>query len=90
MEIYSPNSRALSAYIKKSLKYAIKSRFSLDKSVDIREVAPLFPQINEHNLRKTIKDLGGEPDFYDNKIFNYNKNIVNSDDDQAMVKRFIF
>ena len=80
MEVYSPNSRALSAYIKKSLKYAVKSRFSLSNNVDIREITPMFPSINEHNLRKTIKDLGGEPDFYDNKIFNYNRDIVNSDD----------
>jgi hypothetical protein len=29
--------------------------------VDLRELVPLFPSINDHNLRKTIKDLGGEP-----------------------------
>jgi hypothetical protein len=67
------------------LKYAIKSRFSLSGNVDIRELGPLFTSINEHNLRKIIKDLGGEPDFYDNKVFNYNKDIVNSDDEHAMV-----
>ena len=68
------------------MKYAVKSRFDLTGSVDMRELIPLFPSVNDHNLRKTIKDLGGEPVFYDNKIFNYNKDIVNSDDEQAMVK----
>ena len=47
----------------------------------MRELIPLFPSINDHNLRKTIKDLGGEPVFFDNIIFNYNKDIVNSDDE---------
>lgn len=84
-KVFSPNSRALTSYLKKSLKYAIKSRFLLSGSVDLRELAPLFPIINEHNLRKVIKDLGGEPDFYDNKVFNYNRDIVNSDDEQAIV-----
>ncbi len=29
MEVYAPNSRTLSAFIKKSLKFAVKNRFAL-------------------------------------------------------------
>ena len=56
----------------------------------MRELIPLFPSINDHNLRKTIKDLGGEPVFYDNKIFNYNKDIVNSEKIYTPLKVFIY
>lgn len=31
--------------------------------------------MNDHNLRKHIKELGGEQDIYDNKMFHYQGNI---------------
>jgi len=35
--------------------------------------------MNDHNLRKHIKELGGEQDINDNKMFHYQGNCLDSD-----------
>ena len=86
MEVFAPNSRALSAFTRKCVKYYIKSSFLQSKKVDLRDLNDNFPQMNDHNLRKLIKDLGGEQDINDNKMFIYQGNISNDIDDQRKLE----
>ena len=78
-EVFTPHSRALRDFFKKCLQFVIKDKFKKGESVDLRELNKIFPTYNEHNLRKQIRDLGGEQDPKDSKKFSFNKDKVDSD-----------
>lgn len=78
-EVFTPHSRALRDFFKKCLQFIIKNKFNKGEAVDLRELSKIFPTYNEHNLRKQIRDFGGEQDPKDNKRFSFNKDKVDSD-----------
>ena len=84
LEVFSPNSRNLSSFIRKCLKFEIKQKFKTEGYVDLRELGGIFPSINDHNIRKTIRELGGEQDLGDNKLFHYNKDMIDSDNEHLL------
>ena len=84
LEVFSPSSRMLSSFIRRCLKFEIKQKFKTEGYVDLRELAAIFPSINEHNIRKTIRELGGEQDLGDNKLFHYNKEMIDSENEHIL------
>lgn len=68
-EIFSPYSRQYNNFLRKLQKFYIKSCFEKDNTINIEEIKRVFPTINDHNLRKQIKLMGGEEDPYDKKLF---------------------
>ena len=84
LEVFSPNSRLLNAFIKKCLKFVIKQSFKLEGKVNFKDISKIFPSLNDHNLRKIIRELGGEQDIGDSKVFNYKRELIDSDNEQAL------
>lgn len=68
-EIFSPYSRQYNNFLRKLQKFYIKTCFERDNNINIEEIKRVFPTINDHNLRKQIKLMGGEEDPYDKKLF---------------------
>lgn len=84
LEVFSPNSRMLSSFIRRCLKFEIKQKFKTEGYVDLRELGAIFPSINDHNIRKTIRELGGEQDLGDNKLFHYNQEMIDSENEHML------
>lgn len=84
LEVFSPNSRMLNNFIKRCLKFEIKRKFKEKGFVDLKELSQVFKSINDHNIRSSIRSLGGEQSLSDNKIFHYNKEILDSDQEYGI------
>jgi hypothetical protein len=54
------------------MKYYITKKFEEQKGIHLNELKEFLPTINQHNLRKTIKMLGGEQDTMDSKYYHFN------------------
>ena len=85
LEVFCPYSRAFRLFLKKLLKYYINNSFSSGQVLKIPELKKLFPTINDNNLRRTIKKLGGQQSFNNTKEFVFNERILeaNKADDYA-------
>ena len=56
------------------MKYYITKAFEDKGYIQLDELKDFLPSINDHNLRKTIKMLGGEQNPNDTKLYHFNKN----------------
>lgn len=72
VEVFCPYSRQFSTFLKKLMKYYITKKFEEQKGIHLNELKEFLPSINDHNLRKTIKMLGGEQDTVDSKFYHFN------------------
>lgn len=75
-EVYCPYSRLFRTFLKKLLKFSINRLFEEKRSVHLKELKEIFPTVNDHNLRKNIKMLGGEQDTMDNKFYIFNEQLL--------------
>lgn len=75
-EVFCPYSRQFRFFLKKLLKFLINKSFEDKRAVHLRELKEYFPTMNDHNLRKNIKMLGGEQDSNDNKFFVFNSQLL--------------
>ena len=73
LEIFSPYSRQYNCFLRKLQKFYIKKNFEEYQMVNIDNIKRVFPLINDHNLRKQIRLMGGEEDNTDKKVFYQNK-----------------
>ena len=85
-EVYTPQSRALKDFLKKCLQFVIKDKFKKGECVDLRELSRIFPTYNDHNLRKQIRELGGEQDPDDSKKFTFNKDKADNENTEGTMK----
>ena len=69
MEIFSPYSRQYTLFLNRFLKFYIKNSFSSNNFLDIELLRDIFPSINDHNLRRQIKLMGGEEDVNNKRYF---------------------
>ena len=74
-EVFCPYSRQFRSFLKKLLKFCINKRFEETRSVHLRDLKNIFPTMNDFNLRKNIKMLGGEQDALDNKFYLFNQQL---------------
>jgi transcription initiation factor TFIID subunit 1 len=75
-EVFCPYSRQFRFFLKKLLKFSINKFFEEKRSVHLKELKEFFPTMNDHNLRKNIKMLGGEQDTGDNKFYIFNHQLL--------------
>ena len=75
-EVFCPYSRQFRSFLKKLLKFCINKSFEDKRSVHLRELKNIFPTMNDFNLRKNIKMLGGEQDPTDNKFYTFNQQLL--------------
>ena len=75
-EVFCPYSRQFRFFLKKLLKFLINKFFEDKRSVHLKELKEFFPTMNDHNLRKNIKMLGGEQDTGDNKFYIFNPQLL--------------
>lgn len=75
-EVFCPYSRQFRFFLKKLLKFLINRCFEEKRTVHLRELKEFFPTMNDHNLRKNIKMLGGEQDPNDNKFYIFNQQLL--------------
>lgn len=75
-EVYCPYSRQFRFFLKKLLKFCINRSFATYNSVKLKDLQDIFLTMNDHNLRKNIKMLGGEQDPNDNKFYVFNSQLL--------------
>ncbi len=75
-EVYCPYSRQFRFFLKKLLKFCINRSFETNNCVRLKELQEIFLTMNDHNLRKNIKMLGGEQDPHDNKLYMFNPQLL--------------
>lgn len=68
-EVFSPYSRDYNSFLRKFLKFYIKNAFEKNHSINIEDIKNVFPTMNDHSLRRTIKQMGGEEEPYDKRVF---------------------
>jgi hypothetical protein len=76
-EVFCPYSRHFRLFLKKLLKFYINKCFREKSTVHLNELKENFPSMNDHNLRKCIKMLGGEQDQMDQKLYIFKQEILN-------------
>jgi hypothetical protein len=69
MEVFAPSSRDYNAFLRRFLRFYIKNAFSKNQPVDIEKAKEVFPSLNDNNLRRHLKAMGGEEDLHDRKKF---------------------
>ena len=72
LEVFCPYSRQFRFFLKKLLKFSINRNFKEKNSVHLNDLKDIFLTMNDHNLRKNIKMLGGEQDAQDNRFYIFN------------------
>jgi len=92
-EVFCPYSRQFRFFHKKLLKFCINRSFDEKRSVHLRELTEIFPKMNDHNLRKNIRMLGGEQDQVDNKLYLFNADLLEENKNNHLadeVEAFLF
>lgn len=78
LEVFCHHSRHYRSFLKKLLKYKISKSFETNGKVNFKELRSMIPEIvNDHQLRKHIKMLGGDQDLGNPANFNFNQQIYN-------------
>ena len=78
LEVFCHHSRSYRSFQKKLLKYQISKSFEVKNKVNFDELRQIMPQaLNDHQLRKHIKMLGGEQDISNPKLYKFNQQLFN-------------
>lgn len=76
LEVFCPYSRQFRSFVKKLLKSYIKRSFEEKGCINLEEVKEILPTMNDHNIRKHIKMLGGEQDQLRPKLYLFNSQLL--------------
>lgn len=69
LEVFSPYSRQYNSFLRNFQKFYIKSNFERNNLINIDDMKGVFPTVNDHNLRRQLKLMGGDEDPTDKKMF---------------------
>lgn len=58
MEVFSPDSRQINNFLANYLKSCVKKAFLHNQSVHIENLRSVFNNMNEHNIRRHLKEIG--------------------------------